>query len=211
MPRSSILCLFLFFLSIAATAVAKPINPCASSATTEGGVLLVCPLGDGPTLADIGATIDVTVMIGPSEDPEPYPSYGMLPSDIWVAPVGSQRSALLCGGSFSCDADGLLDENGHTTISGSIAAGGHSENPVHVIAIGQAVGRGEQCDDPLPLVLVSPDINGDLVVDLVDVAMFGLEFGRAVPDPRMDFDGDGAVDMADVGRFAIHLSHGCEN
>ena len=211
MSRPALACLSLCFLLGAASAAAKPINPCASSASTSGGVLVVCPLGDGPTLADIGATIDVTVLMGPSDDPEPYPSCCMLPQDIWVAPVGDYEYPSLCRGAYSCTADGLLDENGHTTISGAIAAGGYSEDPVYVLAIGQAIGRGEECDDPLPLVLVSPDINGDLVVDLIDVALLGDALAGEDPRPHADFDGDGLVNLSDVAIFARHLSHRCED
>jgi hypothetical protein len=45
--------------------------------------------------------------------------------------------------------------------------------------------------------LCDPDLNNDLVVNAVDLALFKLVFFSA--DPDADFDGDGAVNAADLG------------
>jgi len=208
MPRV-LSAVFVISLLIVQTTEAKLIDPCASSASTAGGVLLVCPHGDGPTLADIGAVVDVTVMINNGGTIEPYPAFAMLPQDIWIEPGGNYGYPSLCHGSYCVDADGYLDENGHTTISGSIAAGGYSEDPVYVFAVGQAIQLGEGCNNPIPLVLVSPDINGDLVVDIGDFAMFA-EAIHGDYNPRMDFNGDQVLNAGDLGLFAFHYFHSCE-
>lgn len=208
MSRELTIILSLSLLCLHARADAKPINQCASSATTAGGVLMVCPKGDGPTLADIGATIDFTVMVGSGEYLEPYPSHAIPPSDIWVSSIDNTRS-FLCRGSYSVDADDWLDENGHGTISGSIAAGGYSDR-VYVIAVGMAIQGLEECDNPIPLVFVSPDINGDFTVDIGDFTLFASVVRSGGYDPRMDYNGDGAVNMGDFSLFADHYFHRCE-
>ena len=186
--------------------------PCESSATSAGGVLLVCPAGDGPTLSDIGATISVTLLY--CYPPEPM--VGLGPQDVWI--MGSTYlDPRLCGGSGSSNADTPVDVNGHTTISGSIAAGGYFGDGVYVVAAGGIIQLGESlsgepCDNPLPLILVSPDIDEDLVVGSIDFALFAAEFvnGGGTPDPRMDFSGDGLVGSVDFALFAMHFDHQCE-
>lgn len=202
---------FVFSLLVVQIVESKPILPCASSATTAGGVLLVCPHGDGPTLADIGATIDITVMTGPWDEPFPYPSHAIPPTDIWVSPVGDYSYPYLCNGSYSINADDWLDENGRGTISGSIAASGYSSDPVYVMALGQAIQGHDDCDNPIPLVLVSPDINGDFVVDMGDFTLFSEALGSGNYDPRMDYNGDNVLDVGDFRMFADHYFHRCEH
>ena len=183
------------------------IDPCCSSASSAGGVLLVCPAGDGPTLSSIGATVSVTVLTCYCGDPLP----GIPAEDFWIQQNNLAPQAL-CGGYRSSDADGASDLNGQATISGSIAAGGYWPDALHVVAQGMAIGSGCNPDVALSLVLVSPDINGDLVVDILDVASFAEAFsgGAGTVDPRVDFDGNGQIDLVDLSLFAHHYYHRCE-
>jgi hypothetical protein len=189
-------------MSIATAARGKLISPCLSTASSAGGVLLVCPAGDGPTLAEVGATISVTVM-DPSGNPVPY----VYPGDFWIdgTPFGTRT----CRGSYSSAADGYPDASGYTTMSGSIAAGGYCVG-VYVIAEGIAIQYGD-CDNPLPVTLVSPDINNDQVVDSEDFALFAVAYegGGTTVDPRMDFNGDGTIDSLDFTMFGNHYLHVC--
>jgi hypothetical protein len=182
------------------------IDPCMSSASSAGGVLLVCPSGDGPTLAAIGATISVIV-----EDAAENPIPGIPPEDFWVD--GLPFITRTCGVTVSSSADGPTDASGHTTMSGSIAAGGYC-NGVYAIAQGTPVGPSveyEICDTPLPLTIVSPDINNDRVVDSGDLALFAVAYagGDSTLDPRMDFNGDGTIDSLDFTMFGNHYLHQC--
>ena len=179
---------------------------CESSATSAGGVLMVCPAGDGPTLSDIGATIRVTLLWCTLAEP----LVNLPPQDVWIQ-SSTHPDSRLCGGSASSNADGLTDMNGQTTISGSIAAGGYFGDGVYVVASASFIQLGDACDNPLPLVLVSPDINGDLVVDVVDFSTFAAAYvnGGGNVDPRMDFDGDGTIDLVDLAMFAAHYLHRC--
>lgn len=179
---------------------------CESSATSAGGVLLVCPAGDGPTLSDIGATISVTLLWCTQAEP----LVDLAPQNVWIQSK-TNADPRLCGGAGSSNADGLTDINGQTTISGSIAAGGYFGDGVYVVANGVFIQLGDTCDNPLPLILVSPDINEDLVVSLADLAIFATAFpsGGGAVDPRMDFNGDGRIDAADLAMFAAHFRHSC--
>ncbi len=182
------------------------IDPCQSSASSAGGVLLVCPVGDGPTLSSIGAMVSVTL-----EDCGGAPVQGIPAQNFWIQ--GKADPQLLCGGSLSSSADAATDLSGQTTMSGSIAAGGYLGDGVYAVAEGYMIqGTDGLCDNPLPLVLVSPDINGDLVVGLADLAIFATAFpsGGGTVDPRMDFNGDGKIDAADLSLFAVHFLHRCE-
>lgn len=53
--------------------------------------------------------------------------------------------------------------------------------------------------------LISPDQNGDLRVDLADVAVASSKLGTA--DPTADFDFDGDVDGSDMAILDTHLGH----
>lgn len=179
---------------------------CESTAISAGGLLMACPAGDGPTLASIGATITVTLK---SCSGLPIPNVHQ--DDFWIIGTGNLGSDYeLCGGSQSIDADGQTDANGQTTISGSIAAGGYFGTGAYAVAQGVPIEWSDPCNNPLSLVIVSPDINADLVVDLVDLSLLAdayLTSGGV--DPRMDFNGDDAVDVIELALMSQHYLHVC--
>ncbi|NIO00744.1 MAG: hypothetical protein GTO42_01175 [Candidatus Latescibacteria bacterium] len=61
------------------------------------------------------------------------------------------------------------------------------------------------------LVLVSPDIDADSIVNLIDFSMFaGGYISPPRPyDPRFDIYGDGQIGLVDLALFAQHFRHGC--
>ena len=61
----------------------------------------------------------------------------------------------------------------------------------------------------MPLSVNSPDINGDLVVDLVDLGMFAGDYNNASYDFRSDLTGDGIENLADIGEFAMYNGDEC--
>jgi hypothetical protein len=168
-----------------------------STVDTQGGLLLTCPSGDGPTLASIGATITITVMSMCPEWTEPQPIPGIPSHDIWLW----SEDMVLCGGSASSNADGPTDAEGMTTISGPVASGGYAQS-VNVVVMGILIGEMTN------LSVVSPDIDGDLAVGLVDLAEFASAFFGAY-DPRADMDGNGAINLTDLVLFAGHFWHDC--
>jgi len=54
---------------------------------------------------------------------------------------------------------------------------------------------------------ISPDLNGDCVVDVADNAIFTLDFGTNAC--RTDFDCDGFVTAVDFAIFGMHMGHSC--
>jgi hypothetical protein len=61
----------------------------------------------------------------------------------------------------------------------------------------------------LPLDAVSCDMNGDLAVNIVDVADFAVAHASGPYNPTADFFFDGKIDLADIGTLALHLGSFC--
>jgi len=182
------------------------INPCSTTVSVPSPTcLVVCPQGDGPTLAEAGVTIEVIV-----KDPSGTLYVGVPPSDIWL--VGCSLQNHLCGGSSAINADGPTDENGFTTISGALAACGNDDGVV-VFVEGLAILDPENCTERLclPIRVVSPDVNCDFVVDLIDFSMFGQQFPSppAAYDRNFDYDDDGEIGLIDFSIFGEHFLHNC--
>jgi hypothetical protein len=57
--------------------------------------------------------------------------------------------------------------------------------------------------------VVSPDMNGDLVVNLVDLGSFSEDYANGVYDFRSDLSCDGAEDLRDVSIFSEHYDEAC--
>jgi len=172
---------------------------CLGSLPPGDHVVLVCPQGDGPTLAEAGAIITLTY----TDLPGGQPLSGIGPA--W-SPGGCNGGIVWCGANPT--SDGPTDANGQTTVSGSFAGGGYDTEIQWLIGGMPLPFCYEQY---VPLVLVSPDINADLAVDIVDLSLFAVGFNSPPKpyDPRLDFDGDGTVDLVDFAMFAGHYLHGC--
>lgn len=171
---------------------------CQAAGPSGTPTVLVCPQGDGPSLADAGAVITLVYT-----DTEGTPVPGLGPATL----VGGCSGGIaLCGPHLT--SDGVTDATGTTTVSGVIAAGGRD------VEIQWSVGN---IPEPLCLLqfavvnLVSPDINGDLAVDVVDFSIFanGYSSPPKAYDARLDYNGDAAVDLLDFALFAQHFGHRC--
>jgi hypothetical protein len=147
-------------------------DPCESDASGSPGAIFACPGGDGDALLSNGLTITV---IARNRFGVPIPDVPA--TDIWL--VGCNNLLSLCGGSAAINASGPTDQDGMTTITGDIAAGGCELGGVRAVISGIAIGAGG-CGDPcVPVRVKSPDIvpdGGNLVVDLADFAMFGTGY-----------------------------------
>jgi hypothetical protein len=180
-------------LGLAGAASAGIPDDVESTATSAGGVVLITPGSTGGSIANAGATITVTLL-----------DAGLLPvanfpfQDIYLDDPGDFSIALCQGGST---ADANTDALGVTTIGGIIAGGGFSLTTQVYISGTPLVGAA------LLVGLNSPDINGSLVVDLVDFAAFGNDFGTT--EFRSDFAFDGVVDLTDFSRFGQTFGQSC--
>ncbi len=161
----------------------------------------ICPQGDGHTLAKGNNRIRIVAI---NNVGQPVP--GILASDIWL--IGCEN-LYLCAGSGSIDADSATNEQGITTISGTLAAGGGDLNGVYVVIVGIIAG----CPPCKEMLVVSPDLDSDGDVDLGDFSIFGTAFGAVSSDPDYDpycdFDCDSDVDIGDFSMFAQHWQHHC--
>jgi len=112
------------------------------------------------------------------------------------------------GGMVACVdgaiADSDTDVNGMTQWALPLNAGGNSQALCQVRVSGDAL----TSDAGMALNFVSADINGDLVVDLIDVSEFSTDFFGGF-DFRSDFLGDGVLDLNDVSLMAVGMGANC--
>lgn len=164
-----------------------------STASSAGGVVMITPSGAGGSLAAAGATVTVTVLDAGMLPVQNYPF-----QDIWLDDTGDLAIALCQGGST---ADANTNASGVTTIGGVISGGGFTQNTQVWIAGTPLAGT------PLTVALNSPDISGDLVVDIVDFGTFGGDFGTT--QFRSDFVFNGSVDISDFATFGVSFGQTC--
>jgi len=93
--------------------------------------------------------------------------------------------------------------NGETNWFNPLRAGGWSEGPTVVMISGTPLLSGD-----LDLRHISPDINGDLVVNLTDVSLFAGDFYGGYSF-RSDFYYDGVINLSDVGKLAQAIGAAC--
>ena len=64
------------------------------------------------------------------------------------------------------------------------------------------------CPQPtcLPITVRSPDMDGNLAMDIVDFALFAPHYTSPPKpyNPQADFNCDGMVDLLDLAMFAFH-------
>lgn len=181
--------------------------------------VLVVPDGSGPPLTGAvefgGAPIDVTIRVQ-LVDIDFAPVALFPPEDLWLrfnpepGPVESCQLSPpnLPGGMFPADAP--TDAGGWTEFALPLRGGGWSEGPCAVYLNGSpAQSPGGWVFDTIPLRTNSPDLDGDLVVDLTDIVLFARDF-RGDYAYRSDYNWDGQVDLSDVVRFVPHIGRHCE-
>jgi len=181
------------------------LDPVMTTATVAPGPhnYIVCPYGDGDRLDAIGATITITMRVSSGDVVPNIP-----PSDSWL--IGCDDQVILWRGHQSINADALSDENGETTMSGALMGGG-CDDGVLVVVMGEILISSDGEAVCLPINVRSPDIagfdgaRGNLVVNLVDFAVFGSAFSTY--DACADFDSDGVIDLLDLSIFARHFLH----
>jgi hypothetical protein len=196
------------FLSIPSLSPGQIVDLCGSEAHTTGGCILVCPEGDGDHLSNIGATIHLTVV----DENQPIPNIPA--ADVWLIGCDPLEDMILCGGSASSNADHPTDQQGQTTISGPIEAGGCSDGLAVVVQGVIIMDPDDGCSAwlCLPINARSPDIDANNVVDLPDLALFAAVFAGGPYERCMDLNCDGNVGLQDLALFAAHFQgarHSC--
>ncbi|MBI4720118.1 MAG: hypothetical protein HY770_02605 [Chitinivibrionia bacterium] len=191
-------------LLVAGVAFGGIIDPCQSTATSGSGCVLVCPAGDGDQLSAKGVTISIEINDGAGD-----PIAGVPATDFWVVDCDPALDMVLCGGSASSNATAATDENGQTTMEGDIAAGGCADG-LSVVVQGFVIEEGVSCTPVcLDIDIRSPDMNGDLAVNLLDFALFGGAYPPNAYAKCADFNCDAAINLQDFSAFGLHYNHDC--
>lgn len=164
-----------------------------STATTNAGTAMLTPGGTGPSLAQRSATIEIVLL-----DPTGSPVVGYPRQDVWLDGTAA-GSVQFCAQGTIADAD--TDASGHTTMARRLSGGGYASQSCIFVCGTQLLGP------PLPIALNSPDLNGDLVVDIVDFGIFGSDFGSGAF--RSDLEPDGVIDLTDFAHFGTRFGETC--
>jgi len=119
---------------------------------------------------------------------------------------------VLCSpGSLSSNALFDTDAIGSTRFNGPISAGGCADG-LSVVVQGIIIAdpaTGCSSDLCLPYTMRSPDIDGDLVVNIVDISIFASAWPPGPYATCSDFDGDGVIGLVDLSIVAQHFGHDC--
>ncbi len=179
----------------------------AYTAATEQVSLLCVPDGTGRPLTEAltiwGSEIDATITI---ELIDAYgdPIAGYPAEDVWLETTLGSMSQCPAG----TIADDPSDINGQLFMTGALYAGGCSDRQsgeeISVLVNGAPI-WGHEMD----ILVNSPDLNADLVVDLSDVVLFSQTYLSGVYDYAADLHFDGIISLSDIVVFAQHLNTVC--
>jgi hypothetical protein len=171
---------------------------------TEDVSIVICPGCDGYNLATeaqtygggvMDATIEVFIRNSAGQG---IP--GVDPADVYLI----DPNVNFCpGGDW---ADFPTDGSGYTEFALPPCGGGCSPN----FELGGKVGAEAFLQNPIPHIKInSPDANGDLVVDLIDLSDFTSVY-YAGATYCMDFYWDGVMNLLDLAEFSQHYGHQCQ-
>lgn len=136
---------------------------------------------------------------GDPGDPQPLPA-GFPVEDIWL--VSDLWGLVSCAGGTSPD---VVDPEGWIIWSSPLMAGGQNDadEPTRLVAVGLII------ESDIPFRFRSPDISGDLMVNLSDVTLFTEALHGAAQAWRADFNRDDVVNLADIVVFTQGLGANC--
>jgi hypothetical protein len=161
--------------------------------------LFVCPEGDTDSFIDQGWWISLTC-----NDTSGFPDVGILPGDFWLISV--DESVALCMGPASAAADSATNANGQTTLSNTTLVGGGCADGLALVALGKVLTEPDCVTLTVePIYVRSPDIDGSLSVDLVDLSIFATHFPPGLYESCCDFDINGSINLQDLALFAAHF------
>lgn len=206
--RLAVLCLVaVSVLLVSGIANAGIIDPCTSywqlHATVSPCPLFACPQGDVDSFIAQGWWIWICVL-----DANEAPVAGVPFSDFWLVDCDPVNDAILCAGGASSNADSMTNAAGMTTMSLSTMSAGGCADGMAVVAQGFVIEDSlTNCTTVFccPINLRSPDIDGSLVVDLIDLTIFAASFPPNPYDTCCDFDLNGIVNLIDLTTFALHF------
>ncbi len=206
--------LFSLLLVFATSLYAGDVDECESEAGTTCSLRVsVCPAGDFEFIRN-GCGGDADYIWVEVKDAGGVGIAGIPWTDYWMNACDSGQELCLCASPIA--ADSLTNDNGRTTISGRMAAGGCIlTGGMYVACQGKTLLAKPDCLDPicLDIVIVSPDINADCAVNLSDLSFFGQSYnkqlGDAGYDPCCDFNDDDWCNLSDFSFMGEHYLHEC--
>jgi hypothetical protein len=161
----------------------------------EGASIYVTPEGNGRSLTEAydssGNLVDATITVE-LQSVAGEPLYRFPAEDIWLE--STLGGMVACAGGTIADHD--TDPDGITTISGPLRAGGFTNGPggedLEVVINGDPL-----VGSSLDLLVNSPDMSGNLVVDISDISMFAMGLWGGTNPYEADLCRDGAVNLWD--------------
>jgi len=193
-----------------ATTVASPIPDldCCDVITAAPVPVSICvaPDGSGPPLTaaralDHAAPLDATITVF-VRDGQCIPIQMFPHEDIWLETTG--------GGVVICPAGSIADHptgpDGSTTFTAPLRAGRHSDDGEQAVVVvtGTPLGR-----HAVAVRFNSPDISGNLVVNLQDTVLFATDMLGGSYVYRSDFHYDGLLNLSDTVLFALGMGAEC--
>jgi hypothetical protein len=173
---------------------------------TPGPIMMrVHPDGSGPPFTEafkspsvrVDATVTLQLLDGMGMPIGNFPA-----EDIWLQAVNGGLVA--CGGHAGLIPDRNTDANGETVWVAPPRAGGHTTGLSLVYVNGMPVTSSAG----LELRFTSPDLDGNLVVNLSDGGLFTQDlFGTYAA--RSDLNWDDVINISDVGVMASAMGTDC--
>ena len=201
-------------LPLAAAASPLPFVEDVQCGVTEPVCVMVAPDGSGGGLAQartmdgqiVDASIDVQIWLIDEFGPL-YPLGGFPAEDIGLQ--AHVCATMGCGQPYVMIADADTDPDGWTRFSAAPRAGGWSQDLLDIWLVGDPASLIGADIPPLPIWFNSPDLSGDLVVDLTDMTLFTQDLGSGEAVFRSDLVWDGVLNLSDIAVFTQHLGASC--
>ncbi len=210
---------------VAAVSVAAPAGALDCDCYSQAGLscpsmrITICPRGDfEPIRNGCGGSSDYIWV--EARDCANQPIAGIPWTDYWIGACDVAQTLFYCAEPIA--ADSLTGENGRTTFSGIIRAGGCVLSGGIWVAIQGMVIKGPypNCVNSvcLPIIIKGPDLTGaggapDGIVNLSDLVPFGSSYnknlGQAGYNACCDYNDDDRCNLSDFAFFGSHYQHRC--
>jgi hypothetical protein len=209
---------FLAALAIASVANAQCDPRHTAGVSCPGMMITICPRGDFEQIRNgCGGGYDYIWIEARDCSGNPIP--GIPWTDYWIGACDAAQALFYCVEPIA--ADSLTGQNGRTTFSGVIRAGGCVlTGGVYMAIQGNIIKVPPYYMTPvcLGVILKGPDITGasghpDGYVNLSDLVPFGTSYnknlGQAGYNVCCDYNDDDQCNLSDFAFFGQHYQHSC--